>query len=299
MAIMHYLLEHNRYLNIVGIGVILLIATIFSKKRSAIKVRLIGAALTLQFLIGFIVLKTGLGQKILHKVSYYVGKMYQFADAGSGFVFGNLTLPNTPWGFIFAIKVLPVIIFFGAVTALLFHWGIIQKAVAVINFFIRPILGTSGAETLCAVANSFLGQTEAPLLIKNYLKEMTKSEMLVVMLSGMATISGSILVVFAAMGVPANHMLAASVMAIPASILIAKILLPETETPITRETAELKTEKASHNALGAIAVGTSDGLSLAVNVAAMLISFLALLAMINYGLKFGAHKINHLFLFSS
>lgn len=295
MFLISYLLEYNRYLNILGIFVIVGLAFLFSSNRSHIKYKLIVNALLLQCAIGFMVLKTGIGRGVVEKVAYFVGKIYQFADEGAGFVFGNLTNAQSPWGFIFAIKVLPVIIFFGALTALLFHWGIIQAAVSGINMLIRPLLGTSGAETLCASANSFLGQTEAPLLIKNYLKDMTKSELFVVMVSGMATISGSILVVFAAMGVPATHMLAASVMAIPASILIAKIMMPETERSKTGGNTQVAMQKISSNSLGAIAVGTSDGLNLAINVGAMLIAFLALLAMVNYGLQFGAYKINMLF----
>jgi CNT family concentrative nucleoside transporter len=165
--------------------------------------------------------------------------------------------------------------------ALLFHYGIIQRVVLVVSHIFRPLLGTSGAETLCAIANSFLGQTEAPLLVRHYLKHMTKSEMLVVMVSGMATISGAILAVFAAMGVPAQHLLASSVMAIPGSILIAKILYPETEKEVTAATAEITFDKIEGNVFSAIAQGTSDGLSLALNVGAMLISFLSLLALIN------------------
>lgn len=291
---LNYFIEYNRYLNIVGIFVILGIAFLFSQKRSRVNVKLVINALMLQFAIAFLVLKTSLGQSAVAAVANVVSKMYQFADVGARFVFGNLADANGSWGFIFAIKVLPVIIFFGAVTALLFHWGIIQKVVHAINYIIRPLLNTSGAETLCATANSFLGQTEAPLLVRNYLRDMTKSEMLVVMVSGMATISGSILVVFAAMGVPAHHMLAASVMAIPASIMIAKILLPETEKPATLDHISVDKQNNANNALGAIATGTSDGLSLAINVAAMLIAFLALLALLNHVLSFGADSINSL-----
>jgi CNT family concentrative nucleoside transporter len=177
--------------------------------------------------------------------------------------------------------------------ALLFYFNIIQRVVGVINAVIQPLLGTSGAETLCAIANSFLGQTEAPLLIRHYLRNMTKSEMLVVMVSGMATISGAILVVFVAMGVPAVHLLASSVMSIPAAILISKMLYPETEKAnkeVLNATVEL--EHTSQNVFDAVATGTSDGLQLALNVGAMLISFLALLAMINYGLEFCVTKIN-------
>jgi CNT family concentrative nucleoside transporter len=287
-----YLLEHNRFMSVLGILVILGVAVLCSHKRAHIKVKLILNALILQFLIGLFVLKTSFGQAAVAAVAGLVGRLYLFAEQGIHFVFGNLVNVEGPWAFIFAVKVLPVIIFFGACTALLFHWGIIQWCVGGINVIVRPFLGTSGAETLCAIANSFLGQTEAPLLIRNYLGRMTKSELLVVMISGMATISGSILVVFSAMGVPTEHLLASSVMSIPAAIMIAKILYPETETPETSAGADLVAQSTASNAFDAIAVGTSDGLQLALNVGAMLIAFLALLAMINYGLGATSLKIN-------
>ena len=289
-----YLLEHNRYLNIIGIFAILAIAWFFSKKREAIDYRLIFHALGIQFVVALGVLKTNLGQAILNKVAYYVAKIYEFADKGSAFIFGDLSNQFGPWGFIFGVKVLPVIIFFGALTSVLFYWGIIQKCVNGINYIIQPLLGTSGPETLCAITNSFLGQTEAPLLVRNYLKAMTKSELLVVMVSGMGTISGAILVVFAAMGVPVAHLLTASVMAIPSTIMIAKILLPETKDE-HHDRAEVTLESPASNIFDAISTGTLDGLSLAVNVAAMLISFVALIALLNYMLGFGAYKINDLF----
>lgn len=289
-----YLLEHNRYLNIVGIAVIVGLAVLFSRKRSHINWRLVISALALQFCLAVLVLKINIGHGVIEWIAKGVSKIYQFADHGSRFIFGNLVDVQGPWGFIFAIKILPVIIFFGAFTALLFHLRIIQFFVSLANRGIRPLLRTSGAETLCAIANSFLGQTEAPLLVRNYLRSMTKSEMFVVMVSGMATISGSILVVFAAMGVPADHMLAASVMAIPASIMIAKILYPETGEPETTGAAAVKFEAPSKNIFDAISIGTSDGLHLAVNVAAMLISFIAFFALINYCLGFFTGKINDL-----
>jgi CNT family concentrative nucleoside transporter len=267
---------------------------LLSRKRSSINLRLVASALALQFFMAFIALKTGGGQRVLHSIAFAIGKLYMAADEGAAFVFGDLTQVNNMWGFIFAFKVLPVIIFFGAFTALLFHFGIIQRLVAIVNILVRPLLGTSGAETLCAIANSFLGQTEAPLLIRHYLKNMTSSELLVVMISGMATISGAILVVFAAMGVPVTHMLASSIMSIPAAILIAKIIYPETETPQTARGANLEVQKTSHNIFDAIFTGTSDGLQLALNVAAMLISFLALLGLANFVLAYGGYKINYL-----
>lgn len=276
-----YLLAYNRYCNIAGIFVVLFIAFFFSKQRSRISYRLVINGLALQFLIGFFVLKTAVGQYCVNGLAAGVEKLYLFADEGSRMVFGKLIDPSGPWGFLFVFKVLPVIIFFGAFMSLLFYFGIIQRVVMVINYVVRPVLGTTGPETLCAISNSFLGQTEAPLLIRHYLKHMTKSEMLVVMVSGMGTVSGAILAVFVAMGVPAVHLLTASMMAIPGTLVIAKMLLPESEqsTEGARVRVEMKSESA--NAFDAISTGTSDGLHLALNVGAMLISFLALLAMIN------------------
>ena len=276
-----YLLEHNRYCNIVGIGVIFLIAYFFSFHRDRINYRLVFYGFLLQCGIGFGVLRTGVGQYCVGMVAHGVSYLYRAADQGSRFLFGSLVDADGPWGFIFAMKALPVIIFFGAFMSLLFYFGIIQRVVLGINYVVQPILHTSGAETLCAIANSFLGQTEAPLLIRNYLKTMTKSEMLVVMVSGMGSISGGILVLFAAMGVPITHLLTASVMAIPSTLVIAKILYPETEKSETTDSATITLKSESTNMFDAIASGTTDGLQLALNVAAMLISFIALLALVN------------------
>lgn len=295
MSLYTYLLEHNRYLNIAGIIVILAIAALFSRDRFRINLRLIITALIFEFIIAFAVLRTAIGQKVVSVIAEAVKKLYEFADYGSGFVFGNLAnSTNTPWGFVFAVKVLPIIIFFGAFMALLFHLRIVQVCVAAVSYVVRPLLGTSGAETLCAIANSFLGQTEAPLLIKQYLANMTKSELFVVMVSGMGTISGAILAVFVAMGVPAVHLLAASVMSIFGSIVIAKILLPETERPVTRESSQMVLARDSHNVFDAISKGTSDGLYLALNVGAMLIAFLGLLALLNYVLAYSCYQANYL-----
>lgn len=278
----------------IGIVVILGIAWLFSKNRKAIDYRLIAHALIIEFLLGLLVLKTRFGQLLLHKISYYVVKIYEFADKGAAFVFGDLSNQYGPWGFIFAFKVLPVIIFFGAFTSLLFYCGIIQTLVNGVNYLLRPLLGTTGPETLCAITNSFLGQTEAPLLIRDYLSSMTKSELFVVMVSGMGTISGAILVVFVAMGVPAEHLLTASVMAIPSTIMIAKILVPNGNKGV-HDQAQVTLKSPATNVFDAISSGTGDGLTLAVNVAAMLISFVALTALVNFMLGFGAYKINEIF----
>ncbi len=294
MFLIDYFIEHNRYLTVLGIPIILALAALFSHNRKAINYRLVGSSLLLQFTIGVFALRIPFGQRFIQSISDVICMVYQFSDSGVRFMFGNLADIEGAWGFIFAVKVLPIIIFFGALMALLFHIGVIQKVVAGIGWAMRPLLGSSGAETLCAVSNSFLGQTEAPLVVRNYLANMTNSEMMVVMVSGMGTISGSIMAVYAAMGVPAGHMLAASVMAIPGSILIAKILYPEPEKTETAEGATVSKERASGNALDAIAGGTSDGLMLAMNVGAMLISFLALIAMINAMLVGGSGWINTL-----
>jgi concentrative nucleoside transporter, CNT family len=286
-----YFLLHNRYCNFLGILVILTLAFLASRNRKAINYRLVINALLVEFTIAFCMLKTTLGIKTVEAVAAGINKIYLCADEGSRFLFGNLTNATGSWAFIFAFKVLPIIIFFGALMSLLFYLGVVQKCVAAISFVMRPLLGTSGAETLCTIANSFLGQTEAPLLIRNYLKNMTKSEMLVVMVSGMGTISGAILMVFVAMGVPAVHLLTASVMAIPGTILIAKILYPETEHPETAHGAAAATSP-SNNVLDAVSSGTTDGLFLALNVGAMLISFISLIALINHALEFSSSHIN-------
>lgn len=289
-----YLLEHNRYLNIVGIIAIVAVAYLFSRNRRAVSVRTIVGGLALQFVIAFLTLKTATGQAVVAAVANGVHQLYQFAHAGTSFVFGNLTDASQSWGFIFAFDVLPIVVFFGAVMAALFHLGIIQRFVYLLGRLMQPVLGTSGAETLCAVANSFLGQTEAPLVIRNYLPKMTVSEMLVVMVGGMAHVSGSILVVYSAMGIPTQHLLAASVMAIPGAILIAKILIPETETAETAAGVQPSYDSGSSSLLGAISQGTSDGMYLAFNIGAMLVSFLALIALLNALLAGLGHGINSL-----
>lgn len=288
-----YFLEHNRYLNVLGIVVILAIAFFLSRKRSAVSFRLVAAALGLQALLGFLVLKTMVGRTIVEGLAMYVDKLGNFADAGARFVFGSLADASGPWGFIFAVKVLPITIFFAALTALLFHWNLIQLVMSGINHVLRPLFKTSGAETLVACANSLLGQTEAPLLVRHYLNAMTRSEILLVMISGMATISGALLIVYASIGIPVIHLLAASVMNVPAAILISKILLPETDKATTAEKTDLKLETDTHNIFDAISRGTMDGLGLALAIGAFLISFLALIAFGDYVLGAIGHYLNY------
>ncbi|MGZ6251002.1 MAG: NupC/NupG family nucleoside CNT transporter [Candidatus Chromulinivorax sp.] len=277
-----YLLEYHRYMNIIGLAVIFLLAFGLSNNRKKVDMRLVINGLFMQIALALFILKTSIGFAIFNTISLGIANLYSFAEIGINFVFGALANPAAgPWGVVFAIRVLPIIVFFGAFTSLLFYTGIIQKVVNALTFCIRPILGTSGAETLCAVANSFLGQTEAPLLIKHYLQNMNKSEMMVVMTSGFATVSGALLAVYAAMGVPSLHMLAASVMAIPASIVMAKIVYPQTEKSQDDAKVQAQAVSSAANVLDAVSAGTTDGMYLALNVGAMLISFLGLIALLN------------------
>jgi concentrative nucleoside transporter, CNT family len=286
-----YFLAYARYRNLLGIFSVLAIAWAFSKNRRAINKRLVFNALILHAIIGAFVLKTSLGQTLIGGCARGIAALYQSADAGIVFLFGNLIDPAAPWGFIFAVRVLPIIVFFGAFMALLFHYGVVQRVVTGVSAVVQPLLGTRGAETLCAIANSFLGQTEAPLLIRHYLGRMTRSEIMLVMISGMGTMSGAILAVYASMGVPAVHLLSASVMAIPATIALAKILYPETEVS-SADDAHAEVIAQSDSVLNAIAAGTTDGMYLALNVGAMLISFISLIALINTALASGCALIS-------
>ena len=280
----------GRFVGLIGVGVVFFVAYLFSRHRARIAADVVFKGFMLQVALAYAILCTTTGQQIFAALANGFQKVYQFADQGGAFVFGSLSNPAGPWGFIFGVKVISIIIFFGALMSLLFHLGIVQKVVNVLAFVVRPLLGTSGPETLCAAANSMLGQTEAPLLIKNYLKDMTESEILVVMVSGMATLSGAILAVYGGMGVPMHHLLASSIMAIPGSIIIAKILLPETEkSAAVAASADMKPE--TKNVLDALSAGTIDGMGLAVNVAAMLISFISMIALINYVLCAGTAAV--------
>lgn len=269
-------------MGILSIIVILGVAFLFSSHKKKVSPLLIVKALAMQFLLAFFILRTEVGSSIFVALSQGFKRLYQFADQGSSFVFGNLANPEGPWSFVFAIKVVPIIIFFGALMSLLYHLRIVQIFVRAVALVIRPLLGTSGAETLAVAANSMMGQTEAPLLIKNYLPKITRSEMLTIMTSGMCHLSGSLLAVYGAMGIPILHLLSASIMAIPGAILISKIIIPEVETPETMAGDKQNHKPETKNVLDALSSGTSDGLRLAVNVAAMLIAFISVMAMLDY-----------------
>ncbi|MDR3721809.1 MAG: nucleoside transporter C-terminal domain-containing protein, partial [Candidatus Acidoferrales bacterium] len=208
-------------------------------------------------------------------------KLLSFAFYGSSFVFGELGMQNSPRGFIFAFQALPIIIFIAAFFAILYHFGVMQVIVRAAAWGMTRLMGASGAESLNVAASIFMGQTEAPLTIRPFLPEVTRSELMTIMTSGMAHVSGSLMGAYIVYGVQAKHLLAAVIMTAPGTILISKMLVPETETPLTAGRVEMAELEREPNLLGAIARGTSDGLHLALNVAAMLISFIALVYLLD------------------
>src|SRR4051812_47243736 len=280
---------------LIGAAVILGIGYLFSNNRRAIDWRTVGWGLGLQIVFAFIVLKTTIGQAVFEVVGGYITKLLGFSNVGAAFVFGPLGDANV-WGramtgaigpegaqyaVIFAFQVLPTIIFIAALFAILYYFGIMQLIVRVFAVVMHRVLKASGAESLNVAASIFMGQTEAPLTIRPYLPEMTRSELMTVMTSGMAHISGGIMAAYIAFGIEARHLLTAVIMTAPGTIMMAKLLVPETEVPKTMGSVTLKVEKTDVNVIDAAGRGTHEGLQLALNVGAMLISFLALIALVN------------------
>lgn len=292
----------DRAMGFVGIATMLAIAWLLSYDRRRISWRLVGAGLALQGLFGIIVLRTAPGRFFFTFVGNVISGILDFVVAGARFVFGYLvdfTLPGgidpTAGGTGFAFKVLPTIIFFSALMSVLYYFGVMQGVVKAIAWVMQRTLGTSGAETLSASGNIFLGQTEAPLLIKPFVKEMTPSELVTVMVGGFATVAGGVMAAYVAMlqnQFPsiAGHLLAASVMNAPAGLLLAKMIMPETGVPVTKDSLEIKVDVTDSNVIEAAASGALTGLQLALNVGAMLIAFIALIAMLNFGIAWlGTH----------
>lgn len=271
-----------------GMAVLILIAFLFSSNRKAINWKTVGIGLGIQLIIAIGVLKVSFVQAIFETIGQVFVNILDFTRAGSQFLFEGLVVDMDTFGYIFAFQVLPTIIFFSALTSVLFYMGVIQKVVKWLAWLLTKSLGISGAESLSIAGNIFLGQTEAPLLIKAYLEKMNKSEILLVMIGGMATVAGAVLAAYIGfLGgddpvlrlVFAKHLLAASVMAAPGAIIISKILYPQTESINTD--VKVSQERIGANLLDAIANGTTEGLKLAVNVGAMLLVFVAFIAMIN------------------
>lgn len=273
---------------LLGIAVIILIAWLFSSDRKRINWRTVGMALLVQFIIAFCVLMFPAVQRFFEVFGKCFVAVLSWTKAGSDFLFGPL-MDTTSVGYIFVFQILPTIIFFSALTSLFFYLGILQKIVWCMGWVMTKLMNISGAESLSCAGNIFLGQTEAPLMVKEYIPNMSRSELMLIMISGMATMSGGVLAAYIAMlgcGDPvmtvefAKHLLSASVMAAPGAIAMAKILKPETEK-INNAVAVSK-EKLGDNVLDAISTGTTQGLKLAANVAAMLLVFYALIAGVNY-----------------
>ncbi|MBD8037266.1 NupC/NupG family nucleoside CNT transporter [Solibacillus sp. A46] len=264
---------------IIGIVGIVAIAIALSNNRKAIQWRIIISGLIVQLVFAFIVLKWSYGRERLMQLSEGVQKLISYANEGISFVFGGLADPNNV-GFVFAMSVLTIIIFFSSLISVLYYLGIMQFIIKIIGGFLSKVLGTTKAESVNAAANIFVGQTEAPLVIRPFLNKMTKSQMFAVMTGGLASVSGSVLIGYSLLGVPLEYLLAASFMAAPAGLIMAKLMIPETEE-INEDDFKLERNSEATNVIDAAASGASDGLKLAVNVGAMLLSFIALIALLN------------------
>ena len=278
------------FIGVLGLVVLLTIAWIFSTNRSKIQPRIIIWGLALQFVLAILVMRTP-AALALDWFSDKVTLALEKADAGALFLFGALANEETllgnqdALGFIFAFKVLPTIIYISSFFSVLYYLGILQKVVLFMAKIMVRTMGTSGAESLSTAANVFMGQTEAPLVVMPYIPKMTHSELCTLMVGGMATISGGVMAAYISMGIEANFLLAASVMNAPAAILISKMLVPETGTPLTRGEVKLEVERTEVNVIDAAARGAGAGLHLALNVGAMLIAFLSLVALVNWPLQ--------------
>lgn len=269
----------TRLIGLVGILVLLGIAVLFSNHRRQIDLRIIGWGFGLQVALAFLILRTTPGRWFFDQLGDLIRRLLAFSDRGAEFVFGPLATTN--FGVIFAFRVLPTIIFISSLFAVLYYLGVMQRIVLVMAKFMAWTMRVSGAESLASAANVFMGQTEAPLIIAPYVASMTRSELLALMVAGMATISGGVMAAYIGMGINPVYLLTGSVMAAPAALMMAKILTPETEEPLTRGVVKIEVEVADRNMIEAAARGASDGARLAINVGAMLIAFIALIALVN------------------
>jgi concentrative nucleoside transporter, CNT family len=283
----------GRFTGILGLLTMLGLAYAFSTNRRAINKKTVAWGLGLQIVFAIFVLKIELGRVLFQKAGDAVNRLLSYAFVGSQFVFGELGVQHSSMGFVFAFQVLPTVIFIAAFFAVLYHYGIMQLIIKLAAKVMTRFMGASGAESLNVAASIFMGQTEAPLTIRPFLPDLTRSELMTVMTSGMAHVSGGIMAAYIAFGIEPKHLLSAVIMTAPGTILMSKMLVPETEIPrtagrVVMSEEEVEAEK-KENLLGAIARGTTDGLGLALNIAAMLISFLALIALVN-GILGGIHN---------
>ncbi|HSK78126.1 MAG TPA: NupC/NupG family nucleoside CNT transporter [Thermoanaerobaculia bacterium] len=270
---------NTNFVAALGLVAMLLIAWLLSNNRRRIPWRTVITGTLLQFAFALLILKTSGGEAFFARASDLVTAFLDFSDAGARFVFGDNFTEH-----FFAFKVLPTIIFFSSFITVLYYLNVLQWVVKGFAWVMMRIMGTSGAESLSASGNIFVGQTEAPLLIRPYVATMTNSELMAVMTGGFATIAGGVLAAYVGMGVPAGHLIAASVMSAPAALVMAKIMFPETEESLTAGEVKVAVEKPWVNVIDAAAEGAAAGLKLVLNVAAMLIAFLALIAIVNAAL---------------
>lgn len=275
-------------MSLVGMAALIFIAVLFSSDRRAIKLRTVVGAFIIQVLIGALVLYVPVGRKILLAMSDGVASVIGYGQKGMDFIFGGLVSDKMfevfgGGGFVFALRVLPVIVFFSSLIAVLYYLGIMQLVIKVLGGGLQKLLGTSRTESLSATANIFVGQTEAPLVVRPYISGMTNSELFAVMCGGLASVAGSVLAGYAQMGVPLEYLIAASFMAAPGGLLFAKLMVPETEHFDDRREAMagMAEEERPANIIDAAASGASSGMQLALNVGAMLLAFIALIALIN------------------
>ena len=266
--------------SVLGIVVLLIIAVLFSNNRKAINLRTVLGALAIQIGFAALILYVPFGRDALQATANGVSNVIAYGNEGINFVFGGLADPSKNAGFIFAVKVLPIIVFFSGLISVLYYLGIMQVVIKVIGGALQAALGTSKAESMSAAANIFVGQTEAPLVVRPYIKNMTQSELFAIMAGGTASIAGSVMAGYAGMGVPLTYLIAASFMAAPAGLLFAKILFPQTEQFNDKQPETDDSEKPT-NVLEAMAGGASAGMQLALNVGAMLIAFVGLIALVN------------------
>jgi CNT family concentrative nucleoside transporter len=280
----------ERFMGILGMLTVLGLAYAFSANRQAIRYKTVAWGLGLQIAFAFLIMRWEYGRLFFEKLGAAANWLLDFAYYGTSFVFGDLGQKNSPRGFYFAFQALPTIIFIAALFAVLYYLGIMQLVVKAAARVMTNLMGASGAESLNVAASIFMGQTEAPLTIRPFLPEATRSEMMTIMTSGMAHVSGGMMAAYIAYGIQAKHLLAAVIMTAPGTILLAKILVPETEKPLTAGRVETVQMERDANILGAISRGTIDGLHLALNVAAMLISFIALIYLVD-GCFGAAHNV--------
>ncbi|MEG9476385.1 MULTISPECIES: NupC/NupG family nucleoside CNT transporter [Mannheimia] len=269
------------FISIIGVFVLLGIGALLSNNRRAINLRTVFGALAIQIAFAALILYVPAGRDALLATANGVSKVINYGNEGISFLFGNLADPsNSSIGFVFAIKVLPIIIFFSALISLLYYIGVMQWVIKIIGGSLQKLLGTSQAESMSAAANIFVGQTEAPLVVKPYISRMSDSELFAVMVGGTASIAGSVMAGYAGMGVPLTYLIAASFMAAPAGLLFAKLMYPQNEHISDTIDENVEIEKPN-NVVEALANGASSGVSLAINVGAMLIAFIAVIALLN------------------